>query len=63
MLILSLVLIIVQVFLTAVVFVAMHRRLVFETIALRHQLGVYVRTVDKAKVRAAIRDRDRILRF
>jgi hypothetical protein len=37
------------------------RRLLFEIIALRHQLGLYRRTVGKEKVKPKIRDRDRIL--
>jgi hypothetical protein len=58
---LILVLIIFQTLLTTLTFGIVQRRLVFETIALRHQLGLYVRTVEKTKVRATIRDRDRIL--
>ena len=50
-----------QALLTTLAFGIVQRRLLFEMIALRHQLGLYRRTVEKGKVKPKIRDRDRIL--
>jgi hypothetical protein len=51
----------VQMVMTAVAVVIINRKLLLQNIALRNQLGVYMRTIDKNKIRSQIRDRDRIL--
>ena len=53
--------IIFQALLTTLAFGIVQRRLLFEIIALRNQLGLYRRTDEKEKVKPKIRDRDRIL--
>ena len=50
-----------QALLTTLAFGIVQRQLLLEIIALRHQLGLYRRTVEKEKVKTKIRDRDRII--
>ena len=51
----------VQVAMTVVLVVIISRKLVLQNIAFRNQLSVYLRTVDKNKIKSQIRDRDRRL--
>ena len=44
-----------------IVAVFINRRLLLQNVALRNQLGVYLRTIDKKKIKSQIRDRDRRL--
>ena len=51
----------IQVAFTVVIAVFVNRRLLLQNVALRNQLGVYLRTIDKKKLKSHIRDRDRRL--
>ena len=51
----------VQVAMTVVIVVVICRKLILQNIALRNQLGLYLRTIDKEKIKSQIRDRDRRL--
>ena len=51
----------VQSLLTVFFVVVINRKLLLQNIALRNQLGVYLRTIDKNKIKPQIRDRDRKL--
>ena len=48
-----------QVVLTTASVIVVNRKLMLQNIALRNQLGVYMRTIDKSKIKSQIRDRDR----
>ena len=51
----------IQVAFTVFIAVFINRRLLLQNVALRNQLGVYLRTIDKNKLKSHIRDRDRRL--
>jgi len=51
----------VQAALTVAAVVFVNRKLLLQNIAFRNQLGVYLRTVEKTKIRSQIRDRERRL--
>jgi hypothetical protein len=51
----------IQVAFTVIVAVFINRRLLLQNVALRNQLGVYLRTIDTKKLKSQIRDRDRRL--
>ena len=50
-----------QLLMTGLFVVVINRKLLLQNIALRNQIGVYLRTVDKKKIKSQIRDRDRRL--
>ncbi len=49
----------VQMVVTVFITIFISRKLLLQNVALRNQLGVYLRTVDKRKIKSQIRDRDR----
>ena len=50
-----------QAVLTVAAVVFINRKLLLQNIAFRNQLGVYLRTIEKTKIKSQIRDRDRRL--
>ena len=52
-------LVVVQMVVTVFITIFINRKLLLQNVALRNQLGVYLRTVDKSKIKSQIRDRDR----
>ena len=50
-----------QLAMTTAAVIVVNRKLMLQNIALRNQLGVYMRTIDKSKNKSQIRDRDRRL--
>jgi hypothetical protein len=50
-----------QVAITTAAVIVVNRKLMLQNIAFRNQLGVYLRTIKKTKIKSQIRDRDRKL--
>lgn len=50
-----------QAAMTTAAVIVVNRKLMLQNIAFRNQLGVYMRSIDKKKIKSQIRDRDRRL--